>query len=329
MRPSGGLPAGRADLGRLDPVVGGVPDQVEQRIADLVQDRAVELDLLALDVEPDPLAQVARRGRAPAGESARTLRRPASSATRSPRPACPTPAARSGRSARRARGRRSAAAITPSRFLATTSSPTCFIRRSSRAQVDADLAVPLRRRPSQDRRPAPRTGRDSTSPAVRIAAASSSSRRAAIRSGSRAGRRTPRARAGPATDARRTPRPATSARRTARIARAPRITASAWITTWTERPRGASVERRRGGSASAAPRPAPATRRRRVAASSAPASIGSGAASRPAAACLDALAERVHRAEEQLERVRRPPSPGPGAARRAGSPSGGPARRRR
>ena len=59
--PLGRLARGDAGLGGLDPVVGGVPDQVQERIADLVQDRAVELDLLAFDVEPDPLAEVPRQ----------------------------------------------------------------------------------------------------------------------------------------------------------------------------------------------------------------------------------------------------------------------------
>src|SRR6185312_14002078 len=53
------LPRRRADFGPLDSVIGRVPDQVQQRITDLVQDGAVELDFLAFQVEPDPLAEVA------------------------------------------------------------------------------------------------------------------------------------------------------------------------------------------------------------------------------------------------------------------------------
>ena len=59
MRPSSGFPARDPLLGRLDAVIGRVPDQVQQRRPDLVEDRAVELDLASLDVEPDPLAEIA------------------------------------------------------------------------------------------------------------------------------------------------------------------------------------------------------------------------------------------------------------------------------
>src|SRR5256884_443466 len=43
----------------LDAVVHRVPQQVQQRVAELVQDRAVELDFLALDPERDLLAELA------------------------------------------------------------------------------------------------------------------------------------------------------------------------------------------------------------------------------------------------------------------------------
>ncbi|MBW8838248.1 MAG: hypothetical protein JF602_00080, partial [Gemmatimonadetes bacterium] len=42
-------------------MIGRIADQVKQRLADLIQHRPVQLDLLTLDVEPDALAQVARQ----------------------------------------------------------------------------------------------------------------------------------------------------------------------------------------------------------------------------------------------------------------------------
>ena len=48
--------AGRlAGIGRLDAVVERVPDEVAERIADLLEDRSVELGVLALDDEGDVL----------------------------------------------------------------------------------------------------------------------------------------------------------------------------------------------------------------------------------------------------------------------------------
>src|SRR2546426_8601678 len=46
---------------RLDAVIHRVPQQVQQRVSQLVQDRPVELDLLPLDPERDLLAQLAGR----------------------------------------------------------------------------------------------------------------------------------------------------------------------------------------------------------------------------------------------------------------------------
>ncbi len=48
-------------VGHLDAMIGRIPDEVQQRLADLVQDRAIQLDLLAFHVEPDPLAEIARQ----------------------------------------------------------------------------------------------------------------------------------------------------------------------------------------------------------------------------------------------------------------------------
>jgi hypothetical protein len=42
-------------------VVHRVPQQVNQRIPDLVQDRAIHLDLFPFDLERDPLAQLPRK----------------------------------------------------------------------------------------------------------------------------------------------------------------------------------------------------------------------------------------------------------------------------
>jgi hypothetical protein len=46
--------------GRLDPMVHGVAQQVHQRIAQLVKNRAVELDLFALHAELDLFIELAR-----------------------------------------------------------------------------------------------------------------------------------------------------------------------------------------------------------------------------------------------------------------------------
>src|SRR5262249_21751189 len=48
-------------LGGLDAMVGRVPDQMQERVTDLVENRPVQLDLLPLHIEPDPLAEVARQ----------------------------------------------------------------------------------------------------------------------------------------------------------------------------------------------------------------------------------------------------------------------------
>ena len=186
-----------------------------------------------------------------------------------------------------------------------------------------------RRRPRRPT-PAPRTGRARTSPAVRIAAVSSSSRGA---------RFDPEA--DPAVELlalelhQRRPhaghRPRTSARRTARIARAPRITrvgpdhdldrAAAGRVGRAPAGRlglraGAETGGLDRGAAPWRPRARPRARRSR-------------AGSRPAAACSTALAEGVDRAEQQLERGLVGRRGAPAAARRADSPSGAPARRRR
>src|SRR5207249_856144 len=57
----------------LDAVVHRVPQQVQQRVAELVQDRAVELDFLALDPERDLLAELAGQVTHQTGESVEHL----------------------------------------------------------------------------------------------------------------------------------------------------------------------------------------------------------------------------------------------------------------
>ena len=52
------LPGRDPLVGQLDPMIGRIPDEVKKRFADLVQDRAIQLDVLALHVEPDPLAEI-------------------------------------------------------------------------------------------------------------------------------------------------------------------------------------------------------------------------------------------------------------------------------
>ena len=59
-------------LRRLDAVIDRVAQQVQQRVADLVEHRAIELDLLALDVEPDPLAESRARSRTSRGNRSNT-----------------------------------------------------------------------------------------------------------------------------------------------------------------------------------------------------------------------------------------------------------------
>ena len=127
------FPRGNALLRRLNAVVSGVADQVQQGITDLVQDRTVELDLLPLHVEPDLLLQVPREiahqpgkplehfaDRRHPGRDHLTLHdgdQPSDALTH-------LGEHRIGRlDARIAR-----------RFFATTSSPTCFISASSRGR---------------------------------------------------------------------------------------------------------------------------------------------------------------------------------------------------
>ena len=65
-RPAAGFPARRALVGRLDAVIDRVAQQVHDRIADLVEHRAIELDLLAFDRRTPPAcrASAPRRARA-------------------------------------------------------------------------------------------------------------------------------------------------------------------------------------------------------------------------------------------------------------------------
>jgi len=56
-RAVGGLAGGQPCLGRLDPVVDGVADQVEKRVGDLLKDPAVELGLLAAQLQLDRSAE--------------------------------------------------------------------------------------------------------------------------------------------------------------------------------------------------------------------------------------------------------------------------------
>jgi hypothetical protein len=62
-----GLAGGRAQLGPLDAVVDRVADQVHERVAEAVEDRAIELELAARDLDLDalaePLRDVAREAR--------------------------------------------------------------------------------------------------------------------------------------------------------------------------------------------------------------------------------------------------------------------------
>ena len=318
---SGPRPACRprpAPSGGLDAVIDRVADQVQQRIADLVEDRAVELDLLALDVEPDPLAEVPRQVAHQPGEALEHLADRASSAPRSPPPASPTPAGRSGRSPRRARGRRRRAASTPSRFLATTSSPTCFISASSRPR---STRICRRRAPAvaSAARP-PRTGPTRTSPAVRSAAADLLVAGARCRSGRRAGRRSPRARAAPAAAGPRDTAPSASARRTARSGAGPAHHARRAGSPPAPSGRAARRSRRRRRRLGLAPAAARRRADRRAAGRGlrAPRQRSvqrpSGALPVPAAARSTAVAERVDRAEQQLEGARLRPRAAPGAA---------------
>ena len=285
----GRLPGRDARVRRLDAVVGRVPDQVQQRVADLVENRAVELDLLAFDVEADALAEVAREV---AHQPRKALEHLAH--RRHPRrdhlglhprhqPRDPVahlgerrivgaggqdaqPVLRDDQLAdllhqaiEPARGRRGSGGGAPRRRpRRPTAGSSNRTRLTSPARPDRRGRAPRRWR-------ATRSG---------SASRPSNSSRSSWTSGGRTADTTPSA----------------SARRSARIARAPRITASGRITTWTDRPRGASVARRRGGPVSTegvelgvgrAPLPP-------VAASSAAPSITSAIASRPAAAGLDA-----------------------------------------
>ena len=56
-RAGGRLARARANLGRLDPVIDRVADQVRERRFELLQDVAIDLGLLAVDDEPRLLAQ--------------------------------------------------------------------------------------------------------------------------------------------------------------------------------------------------------------------------------------------------------------------------------
>ena len=173
IRPSAGLPAARAPFGRLDPVVDRVPDQVHQRIADLVEHRAIELDLLAFDVEPDPLAQVARQiahqprkpiEHLPTG----VIRAPITSACmlrHEPR--------RCDRSARRAPDRRRSAACRRAVLARRPARPPdSSARRAGGGRPDLAARAPARRRRrGTARRSAPTRRR----PRVRMSAAISSS----------------------------------------------------------------------------------------------------------------------------------------------------------
>src|ERR1041385_256399 len=73
MSPSRGLPRLEPLRGGLDAVVRCVPHQVGKRVGEAVEHRAVELDVAALDLEPDLLAQVATQVSHHAGESVEDL----------------------------------------------------------------------------------------------------------------------------------------------------------------------------------------------------------------------------------------------------------------
>ena len=67
-RPSAGLPLATPHLRRLDAVVAGVADQVGQRVLDRLEDRLVELGVLALHVDADLLAARVRQVAHDAGD---------------------------------------------------------------------------------------------------------------------------------------------------------------------------------------------------------------------------------------------------------------------
>jgi hypothetical protein len=75
-RPTGDFPAAtRASA--FDAVIDGVPEHVDERIADLVEHRAIELDLFAFDDELDLLAKRAGGSRERHAESGRRSAQPA------------------------------------------------------------------------------------------------------------------------------------------------------------------------------------------------------------------------------------------------------------
>ncbi len=67
--PGLGLAVGHPDVGGLQAVVEGVADQVDQRVADLLHHRLVELGGLAVDLQLHLLAQLARQVAHQAGEA--------------------------------------------------------------------------------------------------------------------------------------------------------------------------------------------------------------------------------------------------------------------
>ena len=77
--PVGRLAGGGALLGRLEAVVERVADEVDERVAERVDDGAVELGVLADELELDLLAELATRGRGRGAGSAGRRPRPGSS----------------------------------------------------------------------------------------------------------------------------------------------------------------------------------------------------------------------------------------------------------
>ena len=81
-RPSAGFPLRCRSSGSLESVIHRVPQQVEQRIAQFVENGAVELDALPFHLEADLLAKMPGQVPHRARESGRTPATRASSALR-------------------------------------------------------------------------------------------------------------------------------------------------------------------------------------------------------------------------------------------------------
>ena len=69
--PARGLRRDSRSAGCFDPMVDGVAQGVHERLVEVLEDRAIELDLAAAHLELDLLARAVAPGRAPCGDSDR------------------------------------------------------------------------------------------------------------------------------------------------------------------------------------------------------------------------------------------------------------------